>query len=124
MSPDETGLGQAGAVLGFDHVALPMKNTDAMISFYRSLGLAVAEHRYLVQVHLGDQMINFHRPELWQGDFSLRAPEAQPPCGDLCLVWQGSAGNRCPYADQTALSDLLRASLTSLRTAVLAEQLR
>ena len=91
MSPDETGLGQAGAVLGFDHVALPMKNTDAMISFYRSLGLAVAEHRYLVQVHLGDQMINFNRPELWQGDFSLRAPEAQPPCGDLCLVWQGSA---------------------------------
>ena len=35
-------------------------------------------------------MINFHRPELWQRDFSLRASAALPPCGDLCLVWRGS----------------------------------
>ncbi len=90
MSPDPTGPTPAGAVLGFDHVALPMEHTGAMIAFYR-LGLAVTEHPYVVQVYLGDQMINFHRPELWRGDFPLRAPAAVPPCGDLCLVWQGSA---------------------------------
>ena len=88
MSPDAA---RRGRVLGLDHVALPMQDTDAMIAFYRSLGLPVDENPYLVQVYLGDQMINFHRPELWQGDFSLRAPAAVPPCGDLCFVWQGSA---------------------------------
>jgi len=36
-------------------------------------------------------MVNFHRPELWRTDFELRAPAATPPCGDLCLVWDGSA---------------------------------
>lgn len=90
MSLEKAGLTQGGAVLGFDHVALPMMNTEAMITFYRSLGLPVAESRYLVQVYLGDQMINFHRPEVWQGDVSLRAAAASPPCGDLCSVWEGS----------------------------------
>ena len=82
---------EPGVVLGFDHVALPMADAEAMIAFYRALGLPVAEQRYLIQVRLGEQMINFHRPELWQRDFELRAPAAVPPCGDLCLVWQGSA---------------------------------
>ncbi len=90
MSPEPSGATVAGSVAGIDHVALPMQNSDAMITFYRSLGLSVVEHPYLVRIHLGDQMINFHRPELWQGDFSLRASAALPPCGDLCLVWQGS----------------------------------
>jgi catechol 2,3-dioxygenase-like lactoylglutathione lyase family enzyme len=36
-------------------------------------------------------MINFHRPELWQRGFDLRAPAATPPCGDLCFVWDGTA---------------------------------
>jgi catechol 2,3-dioxygenase-like lactoylglutathione lyase family enzyme len=89
MSPEPAGPTLAGAVLGLDHVALPMQNTDAMVGFYRSLGLPVVENQYLVRVHVGDQMINFHRPEVWQRDFSLRAPAARPPCGDLCLVWQG-----------------------------------
>ena len=90
MSPEQSGATGAGSVAGIDHVALPMRNTDAMVIFYRSLGLSVVENPYLVRVHLGDQMINFHRPEVWQGDFSLRASAALPPCGDLCLVWQGS----------------------------------
>jgi len=81
---------RAGTIAGFDHVALPMEHTEAMIAFYRSLGLPVAEHPHLVQVYLGNQMINFHRPELWQRGFSLRAPAARPPCGDFCLVWDGS----------------------------------
>lgn len=81
----------AGGLRGLDHVALPMQNTDAMIAFYRSLGLEVKEGQFLVQVYIGNQMLNLHRPELWQSGFSLRAGAATPPCGDICLVWDGSA---------------------------------
>ncbi len=79
-------------VRGFDHVSLPMRNTDAMVAFYRSLGLQVAENAHVVSVYVGDQMINLHRPETWQQPgFTLRAPAAEPPCGDLCFLWDGSA---------------------------------
>ena len=68
-----------------------MQNVDAMVAFYRKLGLDVKEGVNLVSVYVGDQMINFHRPSLWKGGkFSLRAPAAVPPCGDLCFVWEGS----------------------------------
>ena len=87
MSPDES----VGAVVSFDHVALPMQDSGATVAFYRALGLEVKESDYLVQVYIGNQMINFHRPEVWQKDFTLRAPAARPPCGDLCFVWDGSA---------------------------------
>jgi catechol 2,3-dioxygenase-like lactoylglutathione lyase family enzyme len=80
-----------GRLAGFDHVALPMQNTDAMIAFYRGLGLQVAESPNICSVYIGEQMINFHRPALWQREtFTLRAPAARPPCGDLCFVWNGS----------------------------------
>jgi catechol 2,3-dioxygenase-like lactoylglutathione lyase family enzyme len=82
---------QPGNIQGFDHVALPMQNTDAMIAFYRSLGLQVAENPQAVSVYVGMQMINFHRPATWQREtFTLRAPAAKPPCGDLCFVWTGT----------------------------------
>jgi len=85
MSPDDRGR-----VEGFDHASLPMQHTDAMVAFYRSLGFEVAEHPYVVSVYVGEQMINLHRPETWRGrGFSLRAPAATPPCGDLCFVWDG-----------------------------------
>lgn len=80
-----------GRIGGFDHVSLPMQNSDAMVAFYGSLGLEVAQHAHVVSVHLGDQMINFHRPATWQReDFTLRAEAARPPCGDFCIVWDGS----------------------------------
>ena len=83
---------QPGRVAGFDHVALPMRSTDAMIAFYRGLGLQISETASIVSVYAGSQMINFHRPALWQNAaFTLRAPAASPPCGDLCFVWEGSA---------------------------------
>src|SRR5262245_16671964 len=83
-----------GKVSGFDHVALPMRNTEAMLAFYRQLGFEITENRNAVSVHIGTQMINFHRPSLWQDpSFSLRAPAAQPPCGDLCFVWDGTAAS-------------------------------
>lgn len=79
-------------IRGFDHVSLPMRDTDAMVAFYRALGCDVAEQRSIVSVYVGDQMINFHRPELWpRPEFTLRAPDARPPCGDLCFVWDGPA---------------------------------
>jgi catechol 2,3-dioxygenase-like lactoylglutathione lyase family enzyme len=87
MSPKEP----AGTIEGFDHVALPMQDTQATVLFYRALGLEVRESDFLVQVYIGNQMINFHRPEVWGRNFSLRAPAARPPCGDLCFVWNGSA---------------------------------
>ena len=84
-------LEQTGSIYGFDHVSLPMRDTEAMVAFYRSLGLQVAEHPHVVSVYVGNQMINLHRPSIWQrDDFTLRAPAAKPPCGDLCFVWDGT----------------------------------
>jgi len=80
-----------GRVSGFDHVALPMQNTDAMLAFYRGLGFPITEGANACSVYIGDQMINFHRPAWWQNTtFTLRAPAAKPPCGDLCFVWDGT----------------------------------
>ncbi|MGO8870860.1 MAG: VOC family protein [Acidimicrobiales bacterium] len=91
MPVEPTGHTAAGGIVGFDHVALPMQDAPAMLAFYRSLGLEVAETPYLLQVYVGNQMVNFHRLEFWRGEVDLRAPAAVPPCGDLCLVWEGSA---------------------------------
>jgi catechol 2,3-dioxygenase-like lactoylglutathione lyase family enzyme len=86
-SPDTSG-----SVKGFDHVALPMQNTEAMIAFYRALGFEVREGSVACSVYVGGQMINFHLPATWQREsFTLRAPAAKPPCGDLCFVWDGTA---------------------------------
>lgn len=82
---------QTGSIRGFDHVAVPMENTEAMLAFYRGLGLQMNETPTAVSVYVGDQMINFHRPTLWQNaSFTLRAPAAKPPCGDFCFVWDGT----------------------------------
>ena len=78
-------------IRGLDHVAVPMQNTAAMLAFYRSLGLDVTETPRAYSVHIGSQMINFHRPEIWQDPaFTLRAPGTRPPSGDFCVVWEGS----------------------------------
>jgi catechol 2,3-dioxygenase-like lactoylglutathione lyase family enzyme len=69
-----------------------MQNTEAMLAFYRALGFEVRVNRSICSVYVGGQMINFHRPALWQdATFTLRAPAAKPPCGDLCFVWDGTA---------------------------------
>ena len=82
---------QTGRIGGFDHVSLPMRNVEPMLAFYRSLGLPMNETANGYSVYAGNQMINFHRPARWQdASFTLRAPAAQPPCGDLCFVWDGT----------------------------------
>jgi len=81
-----------GRIRGFDHVALPMQNTDAMLAFYRGLGCDVTESALACSVHFGDNMINFHRPSTWQHEsFTFRASAAKPPCGDMCFVWEGTS---------------------------------
>ena len=82
---------QSVGIRGFDHVALPMEHTEEMLAFYRALGLQVIENANACSVYVGNQMINFHRPSHWQDKtFTLRAPAAKPPCGDLCFVWDGT----------------------------------
>ncbi len=87
------GRAQASDLLvRFDHVAVPMRNTGAMVAFYRGLGFHVNEGDRICSVHFGDNKINFHRPGIWEsGEFTLRAPRAVPPCGDFCFVWGGGA---------------------------------
>jgi catechol 2,3-dioxygenase-like lactoylglutathione lyase family enzyme len=88
---DDLQAQPGGRVAGFDHVALPMQNVEAMLAFYRRLGFEMTESANAASVYVGSQMINFHRPSLWQNaSFTLRAPAAKPPCGDLCLVWDGT----------------------------------
>jgi len=68
-----------------------MERTEEMLAFYRGLGLQVIENANACSVYIGSQMINFHRPAHWQDKtFTLRAPAARPPCGDLCFVWDGT----------------------------------
>lgn len=82
---------QAPGLRGFDHVALPMQNVEPMLAFYRALGCQIVEGAQVCSVHFGEHMINLHRPALWQNaTFTLRAPSAKPPCGDLCFVWGGT----------------------------------
>jgi catechol 2,3-dioxygenase-like lactoylglutathione lyase family enzyme len=83
--------GRDSGIRGLDHVAVPMQNTDAMLSFYRGLGLEITETPRACSVHIGSQMINFHRPETWQDpNYTLRAPGTTPPSGDFCVVWEGT----------------------------------
>src|SRR4051812_23714766 len=80
-----------GRIAGFDHVALPMENVEAMEAFYRTLGFEARATANVMSVYAGSHMINFHRPGLWRDPaFTLRAPAARPPCGDLCFVWEGT----------------------------------
>jgi catechol 2,3-dioxygenase-like lactoylglutathione lyase family enzyme len=68
-----------------------MENTQSMVAFYRGLGFDVVESATACSVHIGQNMINFHRPARWRDkSFTLRAPAAQPPCGDLCFIWEGT----------------------------------
>ncbi len=92
IGTDPPSAQPVGRVRGFDHVALPMANTDAMLAFYKALGFDIAENANAISVYVGDSMINFHRPNRWQDKtFTNRAPAATPPCGDLCFVWDGTA---------------------------------
>lgn len=91
----------APGIRAFDHVAIPIQNVEAMVAFYRSLGLQVNQSGQRISVHFGDQKINFHTPATWQREtFTLRAPAAKPPCGDWCWVWDGSPASLTAMLDR------------------------
>jgi catechol 2,3-dioxygenase-like lactoylglutathione lyase family enzyme len=95
--------GPTGRIRGFDHVALPMANTDATVAFYKALGCDVNETPNAVSVYFGENMVNFQRASRWQDkSFTNRAPAAVPPCGDLCFVWEGSAQSLKDLLDRAA----------------------
>ena len=88
------GVGRAQAspaIVRFDHVAVPMRNTAAMVAFYaiwastswRATDLLGPLRRQQDQLppaaDLGERCV--HAP----------APRAVPPCGDFCFVWGRSA---------------------------------
>ena len=95
------GARQESGIGALDHVAIPIQNVDEMVSFYRALGFVVREGGRIISIHFADQKINFHRPSLWQsGTFTLRAAEAQPPCGDFCWVWEGTEASLTEMLDR------------------------
>ena len=95
----------SGRIAGIDHVSLPMEDTEAMVRFYRSLGFSVVERQPVVSVFAGAQMVNLHRPATWRKkEFTLRAPAARPPCGDLCFVWDGSQESLHALLDEAGVA--------------------
>ena len=93
---------QPEGIRSFDHVSLPMENTQAMVGFYRGLGLDVVEDGTRCHVRFGDRKIHFHQPHLWRREtFTLRGPTAKPGCGDLCFVWEGTPESLKTVLDRT-----------------------
>lgn len=98
------------AIAGFDHVALPARNPEAMLAFYRALGFDVPETEAwrasgvpFFEVRFARQKINFHAPEMWRNEaFTLRGPAAEPGCGDLCFVWDGDVAELRARLDAAA----------------------
>ena len=87
------------SIRAFDHVALPARDPEALIDFYQRMGFPIAYEQewragdlpiFAVQVGK-DAKINSHDPKLWQDPgFEARGPTAQPGCGDLCFVFDGT----------------------------------
>lgn len=86
-------------VTGFDHVALPARDPEALLDFYKKLGFGtIHEEEFragdypIFAIQIGeDAKLNFHGPALWQDpSFEAKGPSAQPGCGDLCFVFDGS----------------------------------
>ena len=92
------------AIVSYDHTALPVGDGPGMLAFYRALGCEVSEDyqregvTLLASVYFGSNKINLHMPGFWDGPSfpkgkdgePLRGPTAQPGCGDLCFVWDGT----------------------------------
>ena len=87
------------SVRGFDHVSLPTNDVEALIEFYKRLGFTIlyeAEWRAgtgrWIAIQVDEHVkINVHPPEMWRNArFTLRGPTAEPGCGDLCFLYDGS----------------------------------
>ena len=68
-----------------------MENVESMITFYEALGCKVLDQGQIKAVVFGNNKINFHLPDLWNGkEFTLRGHTALPGSGDICFVWDGA----------------------------------
>lgn len=96
------------SIKGFDHIAIPIENVDAMLSFYRQLGFTVkrsgdSDLPYY-SLHFGEHRFNFHDPKMWQSEsFNLRGPNAVPGCGDFCFVWDGTLEALMAFVHDTGI---------------------
>jgi catechol 2,3-dioxygenase-like lactoylglutathione lyase family enzyme len=87
------------SIRGFDHVALPTHDPEALIDFYRRLGFPILyEEEWrtgkspIFAIGVGEHSkINVHPPALWKSPgFDAKGPSALPGCGDLCFVFDGT----------------------------------
>jgi catechol 2,3-dioxygenase-like lactoylglutathione lyase family enzyme len=86
-------------IVGYDHVALPSRDPEALIAFYKKLGCGTihedewrAGEYPLFAIQIGENAkLNFHGPALWQDpSFDAKGPSALPGCGDLCFLFEGT----------------------------------
>jgi catechol 2,3-dioxygenase-like lactoylglutathione lyase family enzyme len=86
-------------VIGYDHVALPAGDPEAILAFYKKLGFGtIHEEEWragdypLFAIQIGENAkLNFHGPALWQdASFEAKGPTAKPGCGDLCFLFEGT----------------------------------
>ncbi len=87
-------------IAGLDHMVLTTNDGARLAAFYRSLGLELRGYddwqsgsAPAYSVVLGDQKLNVHPENLAdrrREPAFLGSHTAQPGCGDLCLVWDGS----------------------------------
>ena len=82
-------------VKGFDHAAIPTADAERFLEYYKRLGFTfINEEKWrrgeskIFSLRVGEHnMINVH-PEGFTAD--LRGQTAEPGCGDLCFVWDGT----------------------------------
>ncbi len=82
-------------VKGFDHAAIPTADAERFLEYYKRLGFTfINEEKWrrgeskIFSLRIGEHnMINVH-PEGFTAD--LRGQTAEPGCGDLCFVWDGT----------------------------------
>ena len=86
-------------VKGFDHAAIPTADAERFLEYYKRLGFTfINEEKWrrgeskIFSLRVGEHnMVNVH-PEGFTAD--LRGQTAEPGCGDLCFVWDGTV-KRC-----------------------------
>ena len=82
-------------VKAFDHVAIPTADAERFLEYYKRLGFTfINEEKWrrgespIFSLRIGEHnMINVH-PEGFTAN--LRGQTAEPGCGDLCFVWDGT----------------------------------
>ena len=118
-------------VIGYDHVALPARNPEALLAFYKRLGFGtIHEEEFLAgkypifAIQIGENAkLNFHGPALWQNPgFEAKGPTAQPGCGATYgRIGTLAPATRSPAASNArARTDCVPTSSARIRSAVTA----